>query len=624
MKKILYGLTSIGVIVALMISCTKESGIIVTEDNSNAAVNSDIDSKINSDIPTEIIAEINPDDVSTKTQYAGNTTFGWTQDDQVRLPVIYTGTGSNYNKTNSNTYKTSDASGSTTATFSSLETETGAWANYRSLGYAIYPSSIYGANNSWYNSGEWDDGNGHPVVNLPTSYTYNEENPLNSGFGVTVPLIGRKDGDKFKFSTAVGILKVTIAGFPASATKVQLTSSANNIAGKFAISDVSSTVSQISNTAYSGGTGTITLNVSDLTEGVSHDFYFPVPVGTYAAKVLSIKVLDSSGILIAKDINKAITISRNEVLALPEMSSSTSNTISFDLSQGADNPRVKWKYNCGGIRLAITKSATPSPSDLKTNGNRWNYDTAHNNGMNLTGIYNKDDDNKYLETNGSGKYYLHWFFVKDINTAISSLDDDVIISYNHQEFYYIKSSTGTMLASLLPDWTQGVSAQGYPNGNVYVKSGSFYAVKTKPMFAVSDDPTRGNVKLINFIGMSYDISENALWTLDSNYKDGNPVYGVFDFANKKLTLDYDLERPFYTDLNDYLHYLGATTQNYSTASSYSKSIIFTINGEYSSSTYPLVSQYDWVGEQWKQDSGFGITCRVSYLRLGDSGSSFSE
>lgn len=281
MKKVLYTLIALSATCALTISCEKEL------ESSNEEKSTD--KVVNSNIPTEIIAVINPDDVATRTQYESNTTFGWTNGDQVRMPVVkWSGANSSgdINACDYFTFTTTDASGSTAATFiqnGTLSTDmedynpnpSGAAATWTSMGYLVYPVDIF---NKEYSGTK-------PVVTLPASIAYNESTPLDGG---VIPLIGRKDGETYKFSTAVGIIKLTVSNAPSAGKKIKLVSTDKPLAGKFTISDVDATVSQIANTSATAGTNELTLTGLSLTTGKTYEFYLPVPVGTYSAKSLTV------------------------------------------------------------------------------------------------------------------------------------------------------------------------------------------------------------------------------------------------------------------------------------------------------------------------------------------------
>lgn len=434
MKKLFYTLIAAGAVFSLTVSCEKEL------ESSNEETTNQV---VNSNIPTEIVAVINPDDVTTKTQYESNTTFGWTSGDQVRMPVVKwsgaNGTGS-ITACDYYTFTTSATTGDASATFirnggsDNMESydpnPSGAAGSWSSMGYLVYPNAL--VNGKKYSGTV-------PVLNLPASITYNSTNPLDGG---VVPMIGRKDGETYKFSTAVGIIKLTISNAPSAATKIILSSVGNAIAGEFPISDVDATVSQITLGTQTNGTQTITLTDLSLTAGESYDFYFPVPVGTYAANDLSVSILDSNDYpLLEKTIAKSVTIARNEVLAFPALL----------------YHRV---YVGGKLSAPVLHTVNPTGSiirvHIKTNkltadnynysewkdGNRFSSSTSYT----CTSLSDKSG-NSFFST--AGIYYLQYVVLKSGYSGIPETlkNNDNVLIYGSVPFYYAPSGNKILVAS---------------------------------------------------------------------------------------------------------------------------------------------------------------------------------
>lgn len=479
-----------------LLACQKEATLVENQNKQDA---------VQSNIPTEIVCEIA--DAPTKTQYAGNTTFGWTQYDRIRMPVVKKNADEDITACDFYSFRTTSASGSVSATFilsggsSDLETynpnPTSAVNTWTNMGYLIYPMSIFEKKHS----------GDYPIVNLPSSLTYNASNPLNSQMnsegnvitvGIPVPMIGRKDGETYKFSTAVGFLKVTINHFPETGTKIQLVSSENNIAGEFVVSDVSPTVAQIANTSTTASsTGTITINASGIAGDSDPEFYFPLPVGTYAADVLTVKVLDAfNHELISSTAKKPITIARNEILSLPAMAP---NSIDFTInnsSYSATNPRIQWYMStAAAIKMHISTSETNDPTAYNAS-NIW---TASNSCL-LTSLKSASSD-AYITT--TGKYYLHYIFVKNTSDAVTSLSDDVVKSYGTIPFYYITSGDAETFAGTYTT-TGTVNNIGSSSKNLII--------------ATSTNPARGNLMITTIYGRAYNGGDVA---------NGTPVYGKY-------------------------------------------------------------------------------------------------
>ena len=382
----------------------------------------------NDNIPTEIIAAIIPE--VTKTQYTSEYVFGWTKGDQIRMPLVKRSAGT-ITACDLYTFTTQAESGSASATFirnnNSDELDdfdpnpTLADGTWTDMGYLIYPHSIF---NKAYS------GN-YPVVELPSSITYSATNPLDGG---VVPMIGRKEGDTYKFSTAVAILKVTVSNYPSVATYVRLISSDKPLAGKFAVSDQTATVAQIANTSATDGSYTIELTASGLTEGETYDFYFPVPVGTYEANTLKIQLSTSSEDLLERTIGKAITLERNECLIIPELlyhrvyvKGAASAPMLYTVKPSAANT----------IRTHISSQKLTSSgynSSEWVNGNK--FGSSQNGTYNLANLKNAGGS---VFLSATGEYYLQYIVSSD-GSIPSALNDASVMTYGSVPFVYCAAS----------------------------------------------------------------------------------------------------------------------------------------------------------------------------------------
>ena len=487
MKKSFNTILIIGTAALLTVSCAKE--IKPIEEVRNTV--------LPAGIPTEIIAEINPDDTDTKTQYAGNTTFGWTYNDQVRMPVAKwsgaNGTGS-ITACDFYTFTTTDASGSASATFiqnggsASVEgydpNPSGAAGNWTNMGYLVYPYSLF--NKTYFGT--------KPILTLPASIAYNASTPLDGG---VVPLIGRQDGGKYKFSTAVGIIKLTVSNAPADAKKIRLVSAANSIAGGFVPEDVDATVSQLSLASVVSGTNTLTLTGLSLTAGETYEFYFPVPVGTYAANDLSISILDSHDVtLLEKTIAKSVTIARNEVLSIPTLlyhrvylKGSLSNPLLY-----TENPYS----STGTIRMIVSKNKLTKDNYSKSEWPTGNKFSANQNGWALNG----HADFLKNET-GSGLFYLQYIVCTN-GTQPNNLSDDNVAIYGSVPFYFAPAANKIPVASSWLDVPYVSTQEGAVANLVDGSTGNYWHSPYG-----SEDPAR-NATYGQII--SVDLNEGSLTT----------------------------------------------------------------------------------------------------------------
>lgn len=493
MKKIFYTLLSISALGAIAISCHKEQ-TEAQEDNSKFV--------INSNIPTSIEAVINPEDAETKTQYESNVTFGWTYNDQVRMPVVkWSGANSTGSITACDyfTFTTTDASGSVAATFirnnasDNMEgydpNPSGAAASWTSLGYLIYPTALVDSK---------EQHEAKPVVNLPSSIAYNSSTPLDGG---VIPLIGRKEGETYKFSTAVGIIKLTVSNAPSAGKKIKLVSTDKPLAGKFAISDVDATVSQIANTSATAGTNELTLTDLSLTAGETYEFYLPVPVGIYSANSLSISVLDSNDLpLLEKTIAKELTIARNEVLSIPTLlyhrvyvKGSLSNPLLY-----TENPY----FASGTIRMIISRDKLTKANYTKSNWPSGNKFGANQNGWAM----NSHADFLKNET-GTGLFYLQYIVCTD-GTQPNSLSDSNVAFYGSVPFYFAPAANKIPVASSWLNVPFVSTAEGAVANLVDGNTGTYWHSPYG-----SEDPAR-NATYGQII--SIDLNEGSL-TTDGNF-----------------------------------------------------------------------------------------------------------
>lgn len=495
MKKVLYTLIALSATCALTISCEKEL------ESSNEEKSTD--KVVNSNIPTEIIAVINPDDVATRTQYESNTTFGWTSGDQIRMPVAkWSGENASGNITACDyyTFTTSSASGSASASFTinggSADLEgydpnpSGTASTWTSMGYLVYPNALV-YYKTYYGS--------KPGLTLPSTIAYNASTPLDGG---VVPMIGRKDGDTYKFSTAVGIIKFTLSNAPDTASKIRLTSAANDLAGDFVPQDVDATVSQIALPATAYGEKVLTLTGLSLTAGETYDFYFPVPVGTYAANDLSVTVLDGNDVpLLEKTIAKELKITRNEVLSIPALlyhrvyvKGNLSNPLLY-----TENP---YASTGGTIRMIISRNKL-----TKANYNIAEWPTGNKFGANQNG-WAMNGHNDFLKNEtGSGLFYLQYIVCTN-GTQPTSLSDSNVAIYGSVPFYYAPATSKIPVASSWLNVPYVSTAEGSVANLVDGNTGSYWHSPYG-----SEDPAR-NATYGQII--SVDLNEGSL-TTDGNF-----------------------------------------------------------------------------------------------------------
>lgn len=533
-----------------LIACQKE--IDKNENNKPTITTENI-------IPTEIVCEIDQND--TKTVYDSNTTFGWRNGDRVCMS-LKNGDGS----VGFSSFKTVCETGSVLANFTRTAGNLEDLESYipqdaTNLNYLIYPTSIFQFG-GWQTDGIWNSGD-FPVVNLPISYTFNSETPLNSGFdttiGVPVPMIGRKVGNNYRFATAIGILKVTISNIPANISEVKLVSSDKCISGKFALSHSSEfyygsevSIAQIENTSdhNSQGTKSISLTTSGLTEGETYDFYFPVPIGTYSANTLSLKIVSKNAEtknVVSKIITKDINIARNEVLALPNLVMNYPNSISV-ASSGTSAPKLKFTTaKC--LRFTIRSSAENAIDD-------YHEDMKFSNGVtNATyGLVSAKSATSDTPISAPGTYYLHYMILSTTdslqNLSLTSLDDNRIIEYGTVPFTFVLS-----LSDILGTYTNGNNT---PMPVVNWATG-YYVNMTVVLADIdendTDAPSEANVKITNIGG----VLGKAYGTFDGNSTITFAIGQIYNTFESIEVDDKTYDRNSFLGLTGYTWYAPSFT-----------------------------------------------------------------
>lgn len=477
MKKVLYSLLAISM---AAFSCTKESDINNNENNQNEEV-----SGIVSDaIPTTITGVLTE---KTKTAYSDNGDFTWVDGDQIRL--IVTQDLSTYSPQGFYTYRIKSLSGDKkTATFTSTGsagdlTDFDNSGTYKSTGYAVYPISVLDRFSS------------------PESHSYGApwftlaRNSV-SGAMSDIMLIGVNDASlsNFKFYTAMSVLRVTLKNIPANAAAVKLcTSDKTNypIDGDFAISTGADgkPVLTFLSTWVSDFKGYQKVDVSGQGEIASADYYFNIPAATYPANTLSILVEDANGGQILKrTINAALTLERNDCLAMPAIS--YSHTIAFKANCTASAPVITWKIDSKRVRLCVSQNA-----DININEFNNGYTFANDN---LTGAYSGEyalSSFTNQRPSATGKYYMHYILQSDRGDKPESLTASNVVAYGTIPFYYISSDDVTAFA-------KQYTFNKTDNDNFWHPgTGSNYA--TTMTLAVSNDVTKGNLMISELYGKSF-------------------------------------------------------------------------------------------------------------------------
>ena len=254
----------------------------------------------------QIQAEI----VNTKTTYDDTGKFSWLSGDKITVVVWNDGTEDATKLNTVDHWTFNNVTGAAaSATFESTEI-TSPW---NELGVALYPNKNAYSTAYLGEAGTKDD----LQVTLQQEINPDLNHPLS-----VVPLIGRKNSSGvYQFSTATGILKVTIEDIPTNAyyLVIEDPSGTYNFSGTFAVGDENEIKSTdgVSGSTYHKKTIRYTPSSVE-----TRDFYIPVPTGTIPVGT-TLKLMCWNGAWeypIDKTFKSAVTITANHVTPLKALS----------------------------------------------------------------------------------------------------------------------------------------------------------------------------------------------------------------------------------------------------------------------------------------------------------------
>ena len=433
-------------------------------------------SEIN-ETPITIVGVISNDD--TKTSYDGEGKFSWVSGDKITVQLV--NSSSTYDKW------TFTANASTReSTFSTSNTGyiSSGWSLAK---YAVYPKDL--------SSFDLDMSNAEEPTFTLRNHTYDYQiagNPMQM-----VPLIGEKvsmvDGvATYDFNTACGILKLNFEDTPAvNALRLILHHDDYPLCGTFTLSPENTLLE--SNVTTSRNT-TKTL---EPTEDGFTTAYVALPIGTIPAG-LSIKLMrESTGIVYTEVVtNTAIEIKKNTIteLSVPLKAVYSSCTV----SGAANAPKATFTVSTGesimygyattedGAKAAMTNEQTSS-----------------------------GDVNLYTGSSTSTGYYLAY--------RVKAADGHYYTPTRVVKYYYLTSG---MVSYIVGDYSVSSLSIKETTIDPQPTSSSF-------TFALSDDTTKGNVRLTSFHGIS------------ANY---NTIYGIYDGPAHTywvtLPNEYTAQQPF--------------------------------------------------------------------------------
>lgn len=350
---------------------------------------------------------------------------------------------------------------------------------------------------------------------LHESMVYNASAPLKN----VVPMIGKVNGSgEIDFVPVSGVIAVTVKNLPSTADKITLSTTGKALSGNYRLTsspeNYASNIDIVMNTgltatlASNAGntTGTKSFTFSGLDKGV-HVFYFPVSVGEF--NDMTITIYAGSSILQTVSTTKTITVGRGQIVKFPEMDLAKATKVSIS---GNSNEAYIYVDAFGpdatSVKFAVATSEATARSGVSS-------------GATITDAGEANKVNIFTGLTESGQYYLAY-------SVLDSSDNDLISDV--KTVYFINDSDAAQLAGdydiTYSSWTCGA-----------LSDSSSELVK-KMILAVSNDVTKGNIMMTEFLGYNYDVSENRS-TANINWSgslvDGCPMYGEYPGKNSWLS-----------------------------------------------------------------------------------------
>lgn len=200
------------------------------------------------------------------------------------------------------------------------------------------------------------------------------------------------ESDKYRFSHAAALLKVTYENAPVGTTGLKFTSKNHKISGKKnGIATASSVELTLSDFESTGGNDvTVTLS-SSLGETADLVFYIPIPTGTYTGFEFNVNLTGSDAIVssTAKTVKGSTTIARGDVLSMPVITLAadftpvtvgpTNNLYWIHGAIADDQDSDAYAINPGEIlHIEFVNHQTTNAADGSTNWFNWVLVVANN------------------------------------------------------------------------------------------------------------------------------------------------------------------------------------------------------------------------------------------------------
>lgn len=534
MKKIHLTLFSVFILSAIMTGCTRE-------------INVDDPIQPETGIIFEGVPEmITASFIDTKTSYDTDGKFSWLNSDKVRLFV--TTNMSTYSPLGYYPYDVDHLENDNKMAYfiGSKGTDLPAFTDgtYTSIGIAVYPESVTPPNLKVHDYNL-------PYIKMPQARTGNLNETVLTG-------VAKEGLSTFKFSTAMGIIKITVNNIPEKATQLRLYTTNKDtypIDGDFMLQKDGAGFVTIHNTDYKKYNSETQHSAHDyiyvaLSGETSSTVYLNLPVAEYPKGTLYLQVCDSEGRLIMRrTINKDLDIARNDWVELPAL------TICNEMVVGGNvtTPRCRWNFDGKQARAVVNQNPSINSADFSSAGllftNNANSRCTYI-GSGYPEGYSIKACNPNPLSSGSGLYYMHYVILSN-TTAPASISAENVICSGTVPFYY---SNGDVEASYVGEYDfsemSGYSHIQAKEDNPAIgrlcHPGTGSGYDTKMTLAATDDLTKGNIMLTKL----YNQSPGS----------GHQLYGYYDATNSKIVFPYpgdDMDKCFFVSWNSNYFYIAS-------------------------------------------------------------------
>lgn len=529
MKKIFF-LTSI--VSFLFSSCTKERGPVI-------------------EVKERVSLEASIEDVTTKTDYTisdSKAIFKWRGTEVFGRLIRATEDGTTFSQYASIDYTSTSELDAATGVFSGEDIGSG----YADTELAVYPvNKTNGANLIFPTSGN------NFTLTLNESLSYDASNPLKD----IVPMVGKLDGTSYTFKPLTGVLAVNVKNIPSTATKITISSTGQGLSGTTGkITGITDTgyKTSLHTQLYDAAAGlplswfhsaaTKSYTFSRLNPANTYTFYFPIPTGTLPGLVVTF--YSGNTVLYTVKTNANITITRGHITPLKLI---TMPQYKVTVGGSGTAPNATFYRENATIFFTVSASADELAKASYIGGMKFTHDPSNLNHPNtVTYEFVSDGTPRAGLTATSGRKYLHYIVapVTFQSNACKDVPDGEIIARGCIPFYYLSSSDKTKVDNeftIQGEWTAQLIDTS-TDGDYHPGSSNLNACKRHFTLKPSNDITKGNIMLYEFIGRSFEKAGTDLYIYLYQNSDGTPLYGTL--TGNSITISSDIVHPFWPTSND--------------------------------------------------------------------------